>query len=88
MKHDKVGFPKTFRVSGILLLMGLCTEAISLFWVQPIAFIVFFVVGGTLLGAGVLLFLYSIVLFPSSPDSQDSGTNGPPGVRFTERKPH
>jgi hypothetical protein len=75
MKRDKVGFPQTLRISGILLVTGLCTEAVSLFWVHPIAFIVFFVVGGTLLGAGVLLFLYSLLLFRSSRDSHDPGTN-------------
>ena len=75
MKRHKVGFPQTLRVSGVLLLMGLCTEAISLFWVHPIAFILYFVIGGTLLAAGVLLFLYSLVLFPRSGGSHDSGTN-------------
>jgi hypothetical protein len=66
MRLDKVGFPRALRVSGIFLILGLCTEAVSLFWVHPIAFIAFFVVGGTFLGAGVLLFLYSLVSFPSS----------------------
>ena len=54
-------FERMFRISGVLLLLGLCTEAISLRWVHPIAFILFFVVGGTLLTTGVLLFLYSLV---------------------------
>ena len=72
MRRDKNGFPHTLRLSGVLLVMGLCTEAVSLFWVHPIAFIVFFVVGGTLLGAGVLLFLYPLVLLSSSSDSHDS----------------
>jgi hypothetical protein len=75
MSHGKVGFPQTLRISGLLLLMGLSTESISLNWVHPIAFILFFVIGGTLLGAGVLLSLYSLFLLPSSRDSHDSGTN-------------
>jgi polyferredoxin len=66
-----VEFPQTFRISGILLVLGLCTEMISLTWVHPIAFILFFVVGGAFLGAGVLLFLYSLVSF-----SSDSGSRG------------
>jgi hypothetical protein len=75
MTFDKVGFPRALRISGVLLVLGLCTEAISLLWVHPIAFIAFFVVGGTSLGAGVLLFLYSIVFFRSSPGSHGPGTN-------------
>jgi hypothetical protein len=75
MKVDQLGFPRSFRISGLLLLLGLSTEAVSLFWVHPIAFIAFFVVGGTLLALGVLLFLYSLVLFPSSSHSPDQQKN-------------
>jgi hypothetical protein len=75
MKVDQLGFPRNFRISGILLLLGLSTEAVSLFWVHPIAFIAFFVVGGTFLAAGILLFLYSLVLFPSSSHSSDPKKN-------------
>jgi hypothetical protein len=75
MKVDQLGFPRNFRISGILLMLGLSTEAASLFWVHPIAFITFFVVGGTFLAAGILLFLYSLVLFPSSSHSSDPKKN-------------
>jgi hypothetical protein len=75
MRPDKIRFPRTFRVSGVLSVLGLLTEVVSLFWVHPIAFIVFFAVGGTLLGAGVVLFLYTLVLFPSSLDSHGSEDN-------------
>jgi hypothetical protein len=56
----------SFRLSGILLIIGLCIEAISFHWIHPIAFLAFFVIGGAFLGAGVLLFLYSLV-FQSLP---------------------
>ena len=62
----------SFRLSGGLLIIGLCIEAISLFWIHPLAFLAFFVIGGTFLGAGVLLFLYSIVFHPSQTNSNDS----------------
>jgi len=75
MKVDQLRFPRNFRISGILLLLGLSTEAVSLFWVHPIAFIAFFVFGGTFLAVGVLLFLYSLVLFPSSSHPQDLRKN-------------
>jgi hypothetical protein len=63
---------RPFRISGILLIAGLCVEALSLFWVHPLAFLSFFIVGGVLLGAGVLLYLYSIVFHPSATIPSDS----------------
>jgi hypothetical protein len=66
------GFSVSFRLSGILLVIGLCIEAISLFWIHPLAFLAFFVIGGSFLGAGVLLFLYSIVFQHAPPSSDDS----------------
>ena len=78
MKRENAGFPRTFRLSGVLLLIGLATEAISLFWVHPIAFLLFILIGGTLLLAGVLLFLFSLTYsFPAS-DIQDSEGNKTP----------
>jgi hypothetical protein len=65
-------FSLSFRLSGVLLIVGLCIEAISLHWIHPIAFLAFFVIGGTFLGAGVLLFLYSLVSRPPSFDANDS----------------
>lgn len=64
----------SFRLSGGLLIAGLCIEAISLFWIHPLAFLAFFVIGGTFLGAGILLFLYSIVFHPSPTNGNDSGS--------------
>jgi hypothetical protein len=65
-------FSLSFQLSGILLIVGLCIEAISLHWIHPIAFLAFFVIGGSFLGVGVLLFLYSIVSRPPSSDPNDS----------------
>ena len=75
MSLEKPCIPRSFRVSAILLILGLSTEAISLHWVHPLAFIAFFVIGGTLLAAGILLFLYSLVAMPSTPDGRNSGAN-------------
>lgn len=54
------------RVSGVLLLLGLLVEAGSLLWSHPTAFLAFVFVGGLLLAAGVLLFLYSLLRVGSS----------------------
>jgi hypothetical protein len=75
MSVEKIQFSKAFRISAVLLLLGLCVEAISLRWVHPIAFILFFVAGGSLIAAGVLLYLYSLVTMNHSQESQ---VQGPP----------
>jgi hypothetical protein len=62
----------SFRLSGILLVAGLCVEAVSLHWVHPIAFLAFFVIGGVLLAAGVLLYLSSLLLHHSSSNPNDT----------------
>jgi hypothetical protein len=49
------------RLSGILLILGLMVEALSLCWNNAFSFMSFVVVGGALFASGILLFLYSIV---------------------------
>jgi hypothetical protein len=49
------------RLSGVLLMAGLAVVAISLAWEKPLAFLLFAGVGGALLGAGILIYLYSLV---------------------------
>ena len=52
---------RKLRISGILLILGLVIEALSLFWNTAISFMSFAVFGGMLFAAGILLFLYSLV---------------------------
>ena len=49
------------RISGTLTIMGLIIEAVCLLWSRPLAFVLFIVLGGALLGTGVLFYLYSLV---------------------------
>ena len=72
MNTGEFKLSRPFRASGILLMVGLGVEAGSLFWVHPIAFLMFFIAGGALLGAGVLLYLYSIVFHPAAAVPSDS----------------
>ncbi|MGC1485903.1 MAG: hypothetical protein WA789_19085, partial [Candidatus Acidiferrum sp.] len=59
--HQGYSIDQRLRISGILVILGLLIEALCLMWSRPIAFVVLVVVGGTLIGAGVLFFLYSLV---------------------------
>jgi hypothetical protein len=52
---------RKLRLSGILLILGLLVEALSLCWNNAVSFMCFVVVGGLLFASGILLFLYSLV---------------------------
>jgi hypothetical protein len=54
----------------------LLIEALCLVWSRPIAFVVLVCVGGTLIGLGVLFFLYSLVTAPAhATDSSRAATD-------------
>jgi hypothetical protein len=59
---------KRLQISGTLLILGLLIEALCLLAAKPIAFVIFVAVGGLLLFAGVVLFLFSLVSAPHSPN--------------------
>ncbi len=52
---------RRIRWSGILVVAGLIVQMLTLLWTHPLAFVCFIVVGCPLVGAGILLFLYSLV---------------------------
>lgn len=52
---------RKLRMSGILVILGLVVEALSLCWNNAFSFMSFVVVGGLLFASGILLFLYSLV---------------------------
>lgn len=52
---------KRLQLSGVLLACGLIVEVVSIYWAHPLAFVLFIVLGGTMVAAGALLYLYSIV---------------------------
>ena len=52
---------RRLRISGTLIILGLIVEAICLLWSRPLAFVLFIGFGGTLLAAGILFYLYSLV---------------------------
>jgi hypothetical protein len=56
---------RRLQISGTLIIAGLLVEAVCLLWSRPIAFVVFAAVGGLLISAGVLCFLYSLVSLES-----------------------
>jgi F0F1-type ATP synthase assembly protein I len=51
---------RRLRISGLLVGLGLAVEALTMAWSHPTAFLVFLLLGGTMVGLGVLLYLYAI----------------------------
>jgi hypothetical protein len=49
------------QVSGMLLIVALVIEALSLCWNNTLAFMSFAVLGGLFFASGILLYLYSLV---------------------------
>ncbi len=49
------------RVSALLVMIGLVVEMVSLTWRHPTAFIVFALVGGSAMMAGMIMFMWTIV---------------------------
>jgi len=62
--------------AGLLVALGLIVETVTLFWPHPTAFLVFLFLGGLLVAAGVLLYLFAIVSSPLP--SATSGEPSPP----------
>jgi len=57
----KINLERRLRLAGTLVVLGLLVEFVSLLKSHPLAFIVFLVVGGLLIAAGILIYLYSLV---------------------------
>ena len=55
---------RRLQASAALVMTGLVIEAVSLGWRHPTAFLLFVLVGGAAMAAGILLFLFSIVSLP------------------------
>jgi hypothetical protein len=59
------------RISGVLIILGLLVEALSLIRTHPLSFLSFMFIGGALLVAGVATYLYSLVAVAAHPSSEE-----------------
>jgi len=55
------GIHRKLQIAGAVTTAGLVFGTATRYWAHPLAFVLFILVGGALVGAGVLLYLYSIV---------------------------
>lgn len=54
---------KKLRTAGILIIIGLVVEAISLAWNNPLSFVAFLGIGGLFLALGILFYLWTLVSY-------------------------
>jgi hypothetical protein len=59
---------RRLRISGMLIVLGLLVEALSLIRIHPLAFLGFMFVGGGFLIAGIAIYLYSLVSIAAPPE--------------------
>lgn len=61
MEMNQVDIARKLQVAGVLIVLGLVVELLTLAWNNPISFIVFLGIGGLLMFAGIVLYLWSLV---------------------------
>lgn len=61
MNYSADPLEKRLQISGILLILGLLTEAVCLFRARPLSFLTFISVGGAFLFLGLVVYFLSIV---------------------------
>ncbi|HET7004901.1 MAG TPA: hypothetical protein VFK65_05370 [Candidatus Binatia bacterium] len=52
---------RKLKTAAFLLMVGLAVEGISLHWAHPTSFMLFIILGGVLVIAGIALYLIAIV---------------------------
>lgn len=57
----EIQIERALRISGILLILGIAVEIISLLWEKPLAFLLFVGIGGALTFVGIVVYLYSLL---------------------------
>ena len=66
-----ISLERWLRIAGTLIMAGLLVELGSLLWSHPLAFIFFIGIGGLLIAAGIIAYLYALV-----PHGSDSVARG------------
>jgi hypothetical protein len=61
---------RRIRWAGVLIAAGLLVELVTLGWAHPAAFLFFLLLGGTLIGLGIIIYLLALVAGePSAPEA-------------------
>ena len=66
MSDNEPKMDRRLRLAGILVVLGLVIDALSLLWNHALAFLVSMFVGGLFVFLGIVIYLATLV-FPTSP---------------------
>ena len=73
--NTRSAIERRLQICGVILIAGLLVEGICLLWSRPLAFVVLAGFGGGLIAAGVLYFLYSLLVV----EREGRAANSPAG---------
>ena len=71
MRGLRTGIAGRLQVSGLLNASGIALELVTLFWNHPISLFLFLIPGSLLVGAGIVLYLWSIVTRAGKSDANE-----------------
>ncbi|HJX85039.1 MAG TPA: hypothetical protein VJ723_11900 [Candidatus Angelobacter sp.] len=57
---------RRLRLAGILVILGLLVQALTLLWNHPLAFMAFLGLGGLLLFVGIVVYLFTLISSPKA----------------------
>ena len=72
MEIQETTLAPRLRAAGVLIMLGLLVELLTLAWNNPIAFLVFLGIGGVLIAIGVVVYLISLVSPPGTKKERPS----------------
>ena len=61
MTENESRLQRKLKTAAYLLIAGLAVEGITLQWAHPTSFLVFIIVGGILVGAGIATYLFALL---------------------------
>jgi len=61
MTENSSRLQRKFTTAAYLLTAGLLVEGITLHWAHPTSFVLFIILGGILVGAGIAIYLIALV---------------------------
>jgi hypothetical protein len=66
MPRQNAFVSKRLRLAGILVILGLLVQALTLLWNHPLSFLAFLGLGGLLLFAGIVVYLFTLISAPKA----------------------
>lgn len=76
MNDNEPKMNRRLRLSGILVVLGLVVDVLSLLWNHPLAFVAFMFLGGLFVFLGIIVYLASLLSYTSSLLSPENRTRG------------